>query len=164
MSRTRRQSERAEHRSALSQKSSSLRWVSLLFCLVLVAGACGGEDASDTEDAGSKEPIRIGASLPLTGDFSQPGTAAQQGYEIWQEMINEDGGLLGRDVELVILDDASDQNTVVADYNRLISQEQVDLLLGTFSSLLNLPASAVAERNRMVYVEPAGGAPEIFER
>jgi branched-chain amino acid transport system substrate-binding protein len=38
------------------------------------------------------------------------------------------------------------------------------LLLGTFSSLLNLPASAVAERNRMVYVEPAGGAPEIFER
>jgi branched-chain amino acid transport system substrate-binding protein len=164
MSKTRRQRERAEHGSALSQTKSPLRWVSLIFCLVLVAGACGDEDASDTEDAGSNEPIRIGASLPLTGDFSQPGTAAQQGYEIWQEMINEDGGLLGRDVELVILDDASDQNTVVADYNRLISQEQVDLLLGTFSSLLNLPASAVAERNRMVYVEPAGGAPEIFER
>jgi branched-chain amino acid transport system substrate-binding protein len=40
----------------------------------------------------------------------------------------------------------------------------VDLLLGTFSSLLNLPASAVAERNRMLYVEPAGGAPALFER
>ena len=40
----------------------------------------------------------------------------------------------------------------------------MDLLLGTFSSLLNLPASAVAERNRMLYVEPAGGAPELFER
>ena len=132
--------------------------------LVVSASACGG-DGDDGETSGDGgEPIRIGASLPLTGDFSQPGNAAKQGYEIWEEMINDDGGLLDREVELVILDDASDQNTVVADYNRLISQENVDLLLGTFSSLLNLPASAVAERNRMVYVEPAGGAPEIFER
>jgi branched-chain amino acid transport system substrate-binding protein len=128
----------------------------------LFAAACGGDDGGGAEEG--DEPIRIGASLPLTGEFSQPGTAASQGYEIWQDMINDEGGLLGRDVELEILDDGSDQNTVVSDYNRLISQERVDLLLGTFSSLLNLPASAVAERNRMVYVEPAGGAPEIFER
>jgi branched-chain amino acid transport system substrate-binding protein len=63
-----------------------------------------------------------------------------------------------------VRDDASDQNTVVADYNALISRQKVDMLLGTFSSLLNLPASTVAERNRMLYVEPAGGAPEIFSR
>src|SRR5918996_5150972 len=61
-------------------------------------------------------------------------------------------------------DDASNQNTIVADYNALISQDKVDLLLGTFSSLLNLPASAVAERNRMLFVEPAGGSPELFSR
>ncbi len=130
--------------------------------LTLVAAACGGGEEGGAADG--DEPIRIGISLPLTGDFAQPGNAAKQGYETWLGMINEAGGLLDREVELVILDDASDQNTVVTDYNRLISQENVDLLLGTFSSLLNLPASAVAERNRMVYVEPAGGAPEIFER
>ena len=60
---------------------------------------------------------------------------------------------------MVIKDDESNQNTIVADYNALISRDKVDLLLGTFSSLLNLPASAVAERNRMLFVEPAGGAP-----
>ena len=49
---------------------------------------------------------RIGASLPLTGDFSQPGEAAKQGYEVWQEMVNADGGLLGREVKLMIKDDA----------------------------------------------------------
>ena len=137
----------------------------LAMSVALFAAACGGSDSGGgSGEPASDGPIRIGASLPLTGDFAQPGSAAGQGYEVWEEMINAEGGLLGRDVELVILDDASDQNTVVADYNRLISQEQVDLLLGTFSSLLNLPASAVAERNRMVYVEPAGGAPEIFER
>jgi branched-chain amino acid transport system substrate-binding protein len=144
--------------SSIGRKGSAL-----LLVLALLAAACGGDDDGGG-GAAEDGPIRIGASLPLTGDFAQPGTAAQRGYQIWESMVNESGGLLGRQVELVILDDASDQNTVVADYNRLISQENVDLLLGTFSSLLNLPASAVAERNRMVYVEPAGGAPEIFER
>src|SRR5690606_13469773 len=128
--------------------------------LVVGLAACGGDDGS----GGSEDPIRIGASLPLTGEFSQPGQAALEGYEIWRDLVNEKGGLLGRPVELVIKDDASNQNTVVADYNALISQDRVDLLLGTFSSLLNLPASAVAERNQMLYVEPAGGSPEIFSR
>ena len=142
-----------------------LRAAAVLATAVLLAASCapGGGDGGDSE-GGGEGPIQIGASLPLTGEFSQPGTAAQQGYEVWQAMVNEEGGLLGREVRLEILDDASDQNTVVADYNRLITRENVDLLLGTFSSLLNLPASAVAERNRMVYVEPAGGAPEIFQR
>jgi branched-chain amino acid transport system substrate-binding protein len=139
--------------------------VAALTVLALIVAACGGGGAGGGPgDSESEQPIRIGASLPLTGDFSQPGTAAKQGYQIWQQIINDAGGLIGRKVELVVVDDASDQNTVVSDYNRLISQEKVDLLLGTFSSLLNLPASAVAERNRMVYVEPAGGAPEIFQR
>ncbi|HEX5617165.1 MAG TPA: amino acid ABC transporter substrate-binding protein [Solirubrobacteraceae bacterium] len=133
--------------------------------LALVAAGCGGDDdggsASDGDGGGT---IKIGASLPLTGEFSEPGKAAQQGYKVWEAMVNEGDGLLGRKVQMVIKDDASNQNTIVADYNALISKDKVDLLLGTFSSLLNLPASAVAERNRMLYVEPAGGAPELFER
>jgi branched-chain amino acid transport system substrate-binding protein len=128
----------------------------------LVATGCGDDNDSTSADSG--EPIKIGISLPLTGDFSQPGKAAKQGYEVWADTVNEQGGLLGRQVELDIKDDASDQNTVVSDYNALISRDDVDLLLGTFSSLLNLPASSVAEKARMLYVEPAGGAPEIFER
>lgn len=128
--------------------------------LVLLATACSGGGGS----SGSDEPIRIGISLPLTGEFSEPGKAAKQGYEVWAKHVNASGGVLGRKVELVIRDDASKQNLVVSDYNQLISRERVDLLLGTFSSLLNLPASAVAERNQMVFVEPAGGAPELFER
>jgi ABC-type branched-subunit amino acid transport system substrate-binding protein len=143
-----------------------IRWgaIAALAALLLVAAACG-DDGQTGEDGGAEgEPIRIGISLPLTGDFSQPGGEAKRGYEIWRDLTNDAGGLLGRPVELVILDDGSSQDTVVTDYQRLIDQENVDLLLGTFSSLLNLPASAVAERNQMVYVEPAGGAPEMFDR
>ncbi len=141
--------------------------------LALVVGGCGSSDdssSSGTPSGGSAAkatdttPIKIGASLPLTGDFSEPGKAAQQGYQVWEKMINDKGGLLGHPVKLVIKDDASNQNTVVTDYNALISGDKVDLLLGTFSSLLNLPASAVAERAQMLYVEPAGGNPDIFKR
>jgi branched-chain amino acid transport system substrate-binding protein len=130
--------------------------------LALGAAGCGGGD--DGEGGDSSDPITVGLSLPLTGEFSQPGKAAEQGYEVWRDTVNNEGGLLDRQVELIVRDDASDQNTVVADYNALIQRENVDLLLGTFSSLLNLPASAAAERNQMLYIEPAGGAPEIFER
>jgi branched-chain amino acid transport system substrate-binding protein len=146
-----------------------LRWLvlALLTTAVLVAAGCGDDDDGGGGGGGeaSGDPIKIGASLPLTGEFSEPGKAAKQGYEVWEARINENGGLIdGRPVQMVIKDDQSNQNTIVADYNALISQDKVDLLLGTFSSLLNLPASAVAERNRMLYVEPAGGAPELFER
>jgi branched-chain amino acid transport system substrate-binding protein len=130
--------------------------------LAVVGVGCGSDDSDSGGD--TDDPMTVGVSLPLTGEFSQPGKAAEQGYEVWRDTVNEEGGLLDRQVELIVRDDASDQNTVVADYNALIQRENVDLLLGTFSSLLNLPASAAAERNRMLYIEPAGGAPEIFER
>jgi branched-chain amino acid transport system substrate-binding protein len=143
-----------------------------LVALALVVAGCGGSDEGSGEaapkgggtDTANTTPIKVGASLPLTGDFSEPGKDAKEGYEVWAKTVNDNGGLLGRPVELVIRDDSSDQNLIVSDYNHLISQENVDLLLGSFSSFLNLPASAVAERNKMLYVETAGGSPEMFER
>src|SRR5919202_7001580 len=141
----------------------SFRWVLVLAALVPALVAVGGVQAR-TDGAAAKAPIKIGISLPLTGDFSEPGTAAKRGYQVWADLLNKRGGLLGRKVQLIIKDDQSDQNTIVNDYNRLITEDKVDLLLGTFSSLLNLPASAVAEKFKMVYVEPAGGAPAMFSR
>ena len=128
----------------------------------LALASCGSKPSE--EAANDDGPLVIGVSLPLTGDFSQPGSEAERGYQVWADMVNADGGILGRDVELKITDDASNQDTVVSDYTKLITQDKVDLVLGTFSSLLNYPASAVAEKNGMVFVEPAGGAPDMFTR
>jgi branched-chain amino acid transport system substrate-binding protein len=140
----------------------------LATALAMFVVACGSDDdggGGSGGGGGGGPTIKIGASLPLTGEFSEPGKAAQQGYQVWEAMTNEKGGLIdGRKVKFTFRDDASNQNTVVSDYTSLISRDKVDLLAGTFSSLLNIPASTVAERNRMLYVEPAGGAPEIFDR
>jgi branched-chain amino acid transport system substrate-binding protein len=140
-----------------------LRW-GLVLAAVAATLVAAGQVAARSGSTAAAAPIKVGISLPLTGDFSEPGTAALRGYQIWQQLVNAKGGLLGRKVQLIVKDDRSDQNTIVSDYNALINQNKVDLLLGTFSSLLNLPASAVAEKFHMVYVEPAGGSPRLFNR
>jgi branched-chain amino acid transport system substrate-binding protein len=142
---------------------TAVRAVATSAAVLLAMTACGSKP-SESSSSNSDKPLVIGISLPLTGDFSQPGGEAKKGYEIWADQVNADGGLLGRKVELKITDDASNQDTVVTDYTKLITQDKVDLLLGTFSTLLNFPASAVAEKNGMLYVEPAGGAPKMFDR
>jgi branched-chain amino acid transport system substrate-binding protein len=103
-------------------------------------------------------------SLPLTGSAADVAKAGYQGYELWASQVNAAGGLLGRQVKLDVLDDGMDPNQTTTDYTRLISQDHVNLLLGTFSSLLNAPASAVAARNQMLYVEPSGGDASLFQR
>lgn len=122
------------------------------------------EEPAATEGEAGTGPIRIGVSLPLSGQFSEPGTAAGQGYDVWLAMINEAGGLLGRQVELTVLDNASDQDTAVADYEKLITVDEVDLVVGPFSSFLVIPTSEVAARYGYAFVEPAGGSPEVFDR
>jgi branched-chain amino acid transport system substrate-binding protein len=133
--------------------------------VLALTGACGqsGEVSSD-DDASSADPIVIGMSLPLSGPVADRAKPGMEGYQYWVDELNANGGLLGRDVELKVLDDGFDQQTAINDYTRLISQDKVDLLLGTFSSDLNVAVAPIAERYKMAYVQPSGGADEIFER
>jgi branched-chain amino acid transport system substrate-binding protein len=110
----------------------------------------------------SGKPILIGASLSLTGDFSDDGQAFLRGYQLWVHDVNASGGLLGRKVKLIYLNDRSDPGQVVTNYTTLISSDKVDLTFGPFSSLLTTPASAVAARNGFAFIEGAGGAPSVF--
>lgn len=140
--------------------------------VVLLLAACVAPTPAAPEEAPAEapsteeeaEPIRIGASLPLTGMFSIPGAKHRDGYQLCVNLINERGGLLGRQLELLVNDNRSDTETAVSQYERFINVDNVDLLFGTFSSLLTFPASTVAEQAGMVYPVPSGGALRIWER
>jgi branched-chain amino acid transport system substrate-binding protein len=129
--------------------------------LLFGTAACGGSSSST---AGTKGPLVIGASLSLTGDFADPGKAVQRGYELWADSVNAKGGLLGRTVQIKIVDDTSSPDQVVTNYQNLITKDKVDLVFGPFSSLLTIPASQVAKRYGYAFIEPAGGGPKVFEQ
>src|SRR5947209_18278558 len=104
-------------------------------------------------------PIKIGFSISVTGDFNADGPALQQGYQLWADTVNKNGGLLGRPVQLVILDDKSDPDLTAKNYKTLISVDHVNLLFGPFSTLLTKQAAPVAHEAGYALIEGAGGGP-----
>src|ERR1700674_155699 len=128
----------------------------------LVLSACGSSTANTT--ASPQAPITIGVSVSLSGDFSSDGKALEQGYDLWMQDVNKKGGLLGHQVSMKYVDDASSQQQVVTNYTTLINQDHVALVFGPFSSLLTIPASTVTDRYGYAFPEPAGGGPAVFTR
>lgn len=112
--------------------------------------------------AAQEGPIKIGASLPLTGNFSVAGSKHQQGYELCVDLINERGGILGRQVELIVSDNRSDPATAINQYERFINVDGVEAVYGTFSSRLTFPAASILAKNGFVHPVPAGGALRIY--
>jgi len=128
------------------------------------APAAATDTPAPAATATSLPPIKIGISLSLSGDFSADGQGFQQGYQLWADTVNKNGGLLGRQVQLDILSDASSPDQVQTNYQKLITVDKVDLVFGPYSSLLTKPASVVADRYGYAMVEGAGGAPSVFNR
>ncbi|MEN3304077.1 MAG: branched-chain amino acid transport system substrate-binding protein [Micromonosporaceae bacterium] len=135
-----------------------------LLAVALTACASNSNNTGAGASAGTKAPLVIGASVSLTGDFADSGKAVKNGYELWASGVNAKGGVLGRQVQLKIVDDTSSTNQVVTNYQNLINKDKVDLIFGPFSSLLTVPASQVAKRYGYAFLEPAGGGPKVFEQ
>jgi len=111
-----------------------------------------------------KPPIKVGAALPLTGTWAKFGTYMKMSYELWAEKVNKEGGLLGRQVELIVYDDESKSENVVSLYEKLITVDRVDIVLGPYGSTLNFAASTVTEKYKMPMVMGCAAAEKIYER
>jgi branched-chain amino acid transport system substrate-binding protein len=127
------------------------------------AGETEGVKATEEMGAESSEPIVLGALFPFTGNFAALGNDSFDGVEIARQIINENGGINGRMVEWV-KSDAPDATAAASEAERLITQEGVDIIVGSYSSGLALAATAVAERNQKIYWEIGGVADEITKR
>src|SRR5215813_777328 len=132
---------------------------------VTILAACssgGGGGGSSSSSPSNSKPITIGVSVSLTGDFSADGQAFQRGYNLWASDVNKAGGLLGRQVKFIYLDDKSDPTQGSTNVQQLISSDHVDMLFGPFSSLITGPTATVAARYGYAMIEGAGGAPAVF--
>jgi len=133
-----------------------------LLAAVAAAAVVSAAFAATASSRPAAGPIKIGISLSLSGDFSDPGKAVKRGYDLWAAYVNAHGGILGRQVQLKIVDDASNPDQAVTNYQNLITRDHVDLVFGPFSSLLTGPSATVANRYHYAFLEPAGGGPKVF--
>ena len=89
------------------------------------------------------DPIKVGFSMSLTGAVAPNGQQLLRALEIWRDDVNAAGGLLGRPVELIHYDDQSSPANVPAIYQKLLSVDKVDLLLGPYATNMAAPAMPV---------------------
>jgi len=131
------------------------RSLSVLLAVVTALVVSAGAAAKD---------IVIGTSVALTGKYARTGQDQLHGFEMWVEDVNKRGGLLGRKVKLVHYDDESKPETGAKLYEKLISEDKVDLLIGPYSSAVTMSASTVAEKHGVPMISSGASASEIWGR
>lgn len=129
----------------------------IVFVLVLSLGIVAQVAAADAD------PIKIGCTLSQSGKYADSGSYYVEAYQMWEEDVNAAGGLLGRSVELIIYDDESSAEKAVSLYEKLITVDEVDLILGPYTSTIVYPVAQLAERYKMVMLQGGGTASKIFE-
>ena len=116
--------------------------------LALLAGAMLAGPAS----AQTREPIKIGFSMALTGGLAPNGKSALLAQKIWEEDINAKGGLLGRPVKLIYYDDKSSPAEVPAIYTKLLDIDKVDLIIGPYATAMIAPAMPIVIQRKKNFV------------
>lgn len=109
----------------------------------------------------SGAPIKVGQTLSLTGPFAQTGLVHKITSEIYVEQLNAQGGLLGRPVEYVLLDDQSKPDVARTLYERLVTSDKVDFILGPYGTAAILAAMGVAQRYKKIFIQNTMGVPNL---
>ncbi len=136
----------------------------LLLIVSIFAVGCGNNQSSNgntnsssNEAAPSEDAIKIGVLAPTTGFMSTHGEAIKLGAQLAEEMINEQGGINGKTVKMIIEDDKSDPAVAAEKAKQLINKDKVDFLIGTGSSAETLAVIPVAEKSQVPFIYSLDG-------
>jgi branched-chain amino acid transport system substrate-binding protein len=126
----------------------------LLLALVMVAvNGC-------TPETKRQEYITIGALLPLTGEDSDEGLRALNGLQLAKEEINENGGILGKKLDIIVLNDMGDEEYIVQQYNAL-KEKGVTAVIGSSYSGVTLALAKASEKDGLPVISPTASNPEV---
>ena len=167
--------------TAVRRLANSLRpvvWLTALAVVGLITFGCGApasappatpearsiSAATEAAPSQAKEPIRIGEINALTGVFSTQGIPVHEGIQFAIDEVNRQGGIDGREIELILRDDESKPERASAAAEELINQEGVVALIGGYVDTLVGPVSEVAEQNRVPYLAVASLDKRLVQR
>jgi len=123
------------------------------------AAGCLGDDTG-----GDSGPLRFGYSTSLSGPAAVLGQQYHTGFQIWRDHVNDNGGILSRQVELTHYDDESSPDRARELANRLAAEDGVDFMFGPYGSPTNYSASVVTQQQKIPMVSGAASDPDIFGR
>ncbi len=126
-------------------KKKLVGFFSILVSLSLVLAGCAAPGAS------TSETIKIGLQAPLTGDFAAEGQWAQQSVEVAAELLNKKGGVLGKQIEIVVVDDASNPKDSALAAQKVIAQG-LQQVIASYGSSVTAPAADLYDANKVVSV------------
>ena len=119
--------------------------------------------APTTVRAEPKEAV-VGGAISQTGRYAEPAGRQVNSIKMWVDEVNGRGGLLGRKIKLVLLDDKSDTQTAVKLYEKLITEDKVDVLLAPYSSGITEAVANVNERYKMPFIAYGASSSPIWEK
>ncbi len=108
--------------------------------------------------------VLIGGAISQTGRYAEPAGRQVNSIKLWVDDVNGRGGLLGHRINLVLLDDKSDTQTAIKLYEKLITEDKVDLVLGPYSSGITEAVANVTERYKMPFVAYGAASTPIWEK
>jgi branched-chain amino acid transport system substrate-binding protein len=108
--------------------------------------------------------VLVGGAISLTGRFAEPAGRQVNAIHIWVDDVNAHGGLLGHKIKLELLDDKSDTQTAVKLYEKLITEDKVEVLLAPYSSAITEAVANINERYKMPFVAYGAAASPIWSK
>jgi branched-chain amino acid transport system substrate-binding protein len=142
------------------------RYAAVLCVAVVAVLACGSAGGGGGSTSG--EDIVIGVPMSITGAQSKEGALAKQGYDMWLQWVNGQGGIdvkgTRHKVQLKYEDDQSKADISAQLSQKLIAEEKAQFLLGPYGSATTASDAVVAERNGIPMVEGNGAAQAIFNQ
>ncbi len=137
----------------------AIRTLAGAFAAVLVLGA-GPAWAGHRPN----NEVLVGGAISQTGRYAEPAGRQVNSIKLWVDHVNGRGGLLGHKINLVLLDDKSDTQTAIKLYEKLITEDKVDLLLAPYSSGITEAVANVNERYKMPFVAYGAASTPIWEK
>ncbi len=108
-----------------------------------------------------QESIKIGVVIPMTGDAGSYGEKGERALTLLANSINNNGGINGKQIKLIIEDSKADPKTGVSAAQKLVSIDKVQAIVGDIVSSVTLPISPICEKNEVVLIAPTSSAPDI---
>src|SRR5258708_3751573 len=138
------------------------RWTAILAAAAIAAGSFGW-----AIDAQAQSKVRIGVVVPLSGPFALGGQNVKRGYDLAVQDLKAAGGIKalgGAQIELVYADNQGKQDVAIGETDRLIQQEKVSAIMGSWHSPTTVAGTQAAERNKTPWVVEVASADVILER